>query len=125
MDTIEYHKLVRDKMPEIIKQDGWTPIIRILPEDEYKKELEKKLYEEYQEVLSATGEKRIEELSDMLEVMISLAGLEGKTLETMMSLARLEDKTLEDVVETSKVKKLKRGGFDKKIFLEKEIKEEK
>ncbi len=97
-------------MPEIIKQDGWTPIIRILPEDEYKKELEKKLYEEYQEVLSVTGEKRIEGLLDMLEVMISLAGLEGKTLE--------------DIVETSKVKKLKRGGFDKKIFLEKEIKEE-
>ena len=110
MEEVEYNKWVRDKTLEIIEQDGWTPIARTLSDEEYKKELEKKLYEECQEVSNATGEKRIEELADMLEIMLSLA--------------ELENKTLEDIVETAKIKKLKRGGFDKKIFLEKEIKED-
>ena len=97
-------KLVRDKIPDIIKKNGETPIIRILNADEYKIELEKKLYEEYKEVLSSNGKDRIEELADMLEVMTSLAKLEGKSLD--------------DVIETAKVKKLKRGGFEKKVYLE-------
>lgn len=104
-----YNKLVRDKIPEIIEKDGGTPITRVLSDSDYRKELEKKLYEEYQEVLDAkTGEERIEELADMLEIISSLA--------------KLENKTLEDVSEKAKEKKLKRGGFDRKIFLEKEIK---
>lgn len=100
-----YNKLVRDKIPQKIENNGSTPIIRILSDEEYKIELEKKLYEEYQEVLGAkTTAERIEELADMLEIINSLS--------------KLENKELEDVIECAKVKKLKRGGFDKKIFLE-------
>ena len=99
-----YNKLVRDNIPEIIKSNGEEPITRILSEEEYKKELEKKLNEEYQEVLNASGDERIEELADMLEVMISLAGLENKELN--------------DIIDAAHVKKLKRGGFEKRIFLE-------
>jgi len=106
-----YNKLVRDNIPEIIKADNCTPITRILSDDEYKIELEKKLHEEYIEVLGATTTKdRIEELADMLEIIESLA--------------HLEHKTLDDVVEVAKVKNLKRGGFKKKIFLEKTIEPE-
>ena len=43
-----YNKLVRDNIPDIIKNNGGEPIIRILDDSEYKSELEKKLYEEYQ-----------------------------------------------------------------------------
>lgn len=104
-----YNKLVRDNIPEIIHNNGEKPIIRILSDEEYKQELEKKLYEEYQEVLNTnTAEERIEELSDMLEIMIALA--------------KLEDKSLEDVLEVAKNKRQKRGAFDKKIFLEKVLK---
>lgn len=103
-----YNKLVRDKIPEIIEKDNFIPVTRILNEEEYKKELEKKLFEEYQEVLNAdTSENRIAELSDMLEIIAYLA--------------KLENKTLNDIIEKAKQKKLKRGGFDKRIFLEKEI----
>ena len=56
------NKLVRDKIPEIIKNNNETPITRILSDEEYKIELEKKLYEEYQEVLESSGENRLEEL---------------------------------------------------------------
>ena len=43
----QYNKLVRDNIPEIIIADNCTPITRILSDEEYKIELEKKLYEEY------------------------------------------------------------------------------
>ena len=75
-----------------------------MSEQEYKEELEKKLLEEYKEVLTSTGKDRIEELADMLEVMISLAGLENKTLE--------------DVEKVRVLKKEKRGGFSKRIYLQ-------
>ena len=101
-----YNKLVRDNIPTIISGDNRNPIIRFLSDDEYKIELEKKLYEEYQEVLATTNSTdRIEELADMLEII--------------KSLAKLENKTLEDVVKVAKKKRLKRGGFEEKIFLEK------
>ena len=37
-----YNKLVRDKIPKIIENDGETPVVRVLNDNEYKKELEKK-----------------------------------------------------------------------------------
>ena len=100
---MSYGKLVRDKIPEIIKSNGEQPITKILSFDEYKVELEKKLLEECNEVLVSSGEDRIEELADLLEVM--------------MSLCMIENKSFDDVVEVCKTKRLKRGGFDKKIYL--------
>lgn len=102
-----YNKLVRDNIPDIIKSNNENPIISILDDKKYKEELEKKLYEEYQEVLDSNGDNRIEELADMLEVI--------------KALAKLENKTLDDVIEVSNQKVKKRGAFDKKIFLEKVI----
>ena len=75
----KYQKLVRDRIPEIISSNNENPVTRILNNKEFKEELEKKLYEEYQEVLVSNNEDRIEELADMLEVMISLAKLENNT----------------------------------------------
>lgn len=102
-----YNKLVRDNIPEIIKANGEKPIISILDDNRYKEELEKKLYEEYKEVIDSSYSSRIEELADMLEVI--------------KALAKLEDKTLDDVIIVAKEKVKKRGAFDKKIFLEKVI----
>ena len=99
-----YKKLVRDRIPEIILSKGETPITRILSDAEYTEELEKKLHEEYLEVLDAEGENRIEELADMLEVMEALASVENKTLD--------------DVLSVKAKKQEKRGAFKDKIYLE-------
>lgn len=81
----EYNKLVRDKIPEIIKNNGEEPIIRVLDDTEYKEELLKKLYEEYREVIeSKTKEETLEECSDVLEVLISLLEYNGYTLEDLL-----------------------------------------
>lgn len=106
MDRV-YNKLVRDKIPEIIKAKGEEPITRELALDEYKLALENKLKEECQEVLSASGEERIEEIADALEVLKALAKIEGATLE--------------DVIAVADKKNTKRGAFGKRIFLEKVI----
>ena len=105
-----YNKLVRDKIPNIIKEKGETPIIKTLNEIEYKKELENKLYEEYKEVIESNGNDRIEELADMLEVI--------------KALAKLEKRNLNDVLTIADEKSKKRGGFEEKIFLEKVIESE-
>ena len=103
-----YNKLVRDKIPEIIISNGGNPTTRILSDEEYKQELERKLLEEYKEVLQTkTKEERIEELADMLEII--------------KALAIIENSSLEEVEEVAISKSLKRGGFEKKIYLEKVI----
>lgn len=80
-------------------------IIKILNDTEYKKELEKKLLEECNEVIKASGIDRIEELADMVEVI--------------RALAKLENKTLDDVISFADKKNEKRGAFNNKIFLKK------
>ena len=106
-----YNKLVRDKIPSIIKEKGETPVIRILDEIEYKKELEKKLYEEYKEVIESTGDDRVEELADMLEVIRALANLENKHLNDVIAVS---DKKMKNVV-----------LLKKKFFLKKLLKQNK
>lgn len=102
-----YNKLVRDKIPDIIIGNEEKPITRMLNDIEYKKELEKKLYEEYNEVIESSGKARLEELADMLEVIKALANLENKNLDDIISIADEKNK--------------KRGAFNNKIFLEKVI----
>ena len=106
-----YDKLVRDKVPEIIEETGDTPITSILGESEYRRELYRKLQEECNEVFEATSREQLIELADVLEVL--------------KAIANLEDKQMSDVIEKAQEKKLTRGGFQKRIFLEKTISKEK
>lgn len=107
-----YDKLVRDRIPEVIESNGDIPIIRTLGKEEYRRELMWKLQEEVNEVLSANSkEQLIEELADVLEVL--------------KSIAKLENKSMADVVEVAQQKKLVKGGFEKRIYLEKTISKEK
>lgn len=104
----KYNKLVRDKIPSIIINNGEIPVTRILNDEEYKTELERKLYEEYQEVINSNDKDRLEELADMIEVIKALASLEGKNLQ--------------DIILIAEQKREKRGGFKDKIYLERVLK---
>jgi len=94
------NKLVRDKIPEIIRGTGETPITRVLGDKEYLQELIKKLGEEYDEFKADVS---VEELADLQEVILALA-------DTIAS--------REDLEKTRADKAAKRGVFKDKIFLE-------
>ncbi len=97
-----YNKLVRDKIPEIIVADNCTPITRILSDEEYLIELNIKLKEELNEYLESNS---VEELADMMEVMLGILDNKGVSFDEFDSIR--------------KQKVLKRGAFNKKIYLEK------
>ena len=92
-------KLVRDKIPEIIKNDGKTPIIEILSNEDYLNELDKKLNEE---VAEYQADKSIEEMADVMEVLFAISEARGYSVEELMKVRNS--------------KREKRGGFEKKIF---------
>jgi Uncharacterized conserved protein len=96
-----YNKLVRDNIPKIIESNGKKPLISTLNNEDYKKELDKKLLEEVNEYLTDDNN---EELADVLEVIMAI--LEYKKVD------------FEDIDKMRLEKKAKRGGFRNKIFLE-------
>jgi predicted house-cleaning noncanonical NTP pyrophosphatase (MazG superfamily) len=100
MATRQYKKLVRDRIPEIIKASGKRCTTEILSDKEYLRFLDKKLTEELTEYQQ---EPSLEELADLLEVMQAVVKARGWTLE------QLEQVRAE--------KAAKRGGFAKKILL--------
>ena len=62
-----YNKLVRDKIPEEINNiDGRKANYKILNDNEYIQELDKKLFEEAHEFIE---EHSVEELADLMEVI--------------------------------------------------------
>jgi predicted house-cleaning noncanonical NTP pyrophosphatase (MazG superfamily) len=101
-----YNKLVRDKIPEIIRKDNGIPKTRILDDIEYKEELLKKLSEEVSELIGAKDNKQElkKEIGDVLEV-----------LEYVIKDFGLEK---DEVIRLQQERKEKRGGFEQKMFLE-------
>lgn len=75
---MSYGKLVRDKIPQIIKAAGKNPITRILDHSEYLVELDKKLSEEIAEY---QADKSIEEMADVLEVLFAICEARGYSVE--------------------------------------------
>lgn len=99
---MSYQKLVRDKIPEIIKaNDNVEPITRILDNDEYLVELNFKIQEELAEYLESGD---IEELADLEEVLRAILDAKKVSYEEFESIRK------------SKVEK--RGAFKEKIYLE-------
>lgn len=95
-----YNKLVRDRIPDMIRAQGEEPVIRTLSDSEYLACLRDKLSEEVEEYRQS-GE--IEELADIMEVVLALAKAQGGSMEALM--------------EAYCRKHAERGGFADKVFL--------
>ena len=105
MKTITHNKLIRDKIPDIIKETGKQPIIEVLSDGEYKTQLDAKLSEELKEYLADDS---VEELADIVEVVYAILRFKGTSIEEF------------EEVRISKADK--RGEFNKRLFL-KEVRE--
>lgn len=99
----EYHKLIRDRIGEVIEKEGRIPVLRTLDKDEYIIELKKKLLEEVDEFLVAPSESVIEEMADIYEVLEHLQEAFGINKEDLL------------VVKAKKAQI--KGKFKKRLYL--------
>ena len=107
--VVRYDKLIRDRIPEIIKEAGWLPTVKILKKSEFLNAIKKKVFEEAGELIQSKDKKGIvDEIVDIQELLDVLAA--------EIKLTKSELKKLQAD------KRKKRGGFKKRLFL---IKEEK
>ena len=100
MAVIHHHKLVRDKIPEIIEASGKKCEWEVLHQEAFLERLDAKLNEELNEYQQ---DKSMEELADLLEVMMAVAGARGFSWR--------------DVEQIRRKKAEARGGFDRRILL--------
>ena len=99
-----YNKLIRDKVPELIKKRRAVPKISKRQGIQFRQALKEKLVEEANELLVAkTTTDVMDELSDILQLVESIA----------------HDYRIffEEIVKQKNKKKKIRGAFEKKLFL--------
>lgn len=97
-----YDKLVRDRIPEIIKNSGNHCEVEIVSDEVALEYLYKKLNEEVSELLE---DKNLEEIADVVEVLFAIGKKYGYSEE--------------DILNRRAEKKSKSGGFEDNIILKK------
>lgn len=95
-----YHKLIRDRIPQIIEAQGQVCVVKKLSDEDYLAMVDAKLDEELAEYHK---DQNLEELADLLEVIYAAAAARGYTVDQLEQL-RAE-------------KAEKRGGFREKLLL--------
>ena len=96
-------KLIRDKMPDILRKMGVSVSMHIMNHGEYIQALKKKLIEEAREVFESKTEHELcEELADIMEVVLTLTEASGFQHE------QIEQRRLQ--------KKEAKGGFEKRVY---------
>jgi 8-oxo-dGTP diphosphatase len=99
-----YDKLVRDRIPEIIRSSGAECEVVRLDDEKYLQELLKKLVEEATEALEANdADHLLTELSDVQEVVDAILVFEGRTRGELDALRHS--------------RRHERGGFDERLLL--------
>ena len=103
-NTRIFGKLVRDRIPDMIRASGAEPSCRTLDTSSYISALRKKVVEEAAELELASPEQLIEEMADVLETLQCLARVTG------IQWSAVEFEALQ--------KRTDRGGFERRIWLE-------
>lgn len=101
---VTYNKLIRDRVPEIIKADRHHAVTRVLDAQEYPTALLAKLVEEAKEARDAPADELPGELADVWEVLRTLLGTLPMTWQELETRAA--------------AKRDQAGGFSRGIFLE-------
>jgi predicted house-cleaning noncanonical NTP pyrophosphatase (MazG superfamily) len=99
----EYHKLVRDRIPHIIRQEGRACEVESLSPDEFRRALLEKLIEEAQEAVQASPDDLAIELADLYEV-----------IDAVMALHHIDR---DSVLAIQQQRRAERGGFTKHLRL--------
>ena len=101
----EYPKLVRDLIPDIIKnEEGKDARVEVLSDGDFEFRLKNKAVEEAAELAATeTDAHLLEEIADLREILDTLERLKGFTPE--------------QVQEVQDAKRRKRGGFVKKLLM--------
>lgn len=99
----EYNKLVRDRIPEIIRKNGIDCKFVTLSQTEYRQALRQKLIEEAREAAEANEQNLILELADLYEVIDAV----------MVSYGIERDLVIAEQVK----RREERGGFEQKVML--------
>ena len=98
-----YDKLIRDRIPEIIRADGKTCKVEQMNQANYLKALREKVVEEATEIAEAEDEELAKEIADLREVLDALqdaAGIESG-----------------EVAHLQKKRRAERGGFKERLRL--------
>lgn len=95
-----FNKLVRDRIPEIIRSQGDVPKTEILNNNNYFAALNQKLEEEVAEYLEDYS---VDELADIVEVIFAIVKFKGLDVNEFEALRLKKHK--------------ERGGFDSRISL--------
>jgi predicted house-cleaning noncanonical NTP pyrophosphatase (MazG superfamily) len=103
MSKIIYNKLIRDRIPEIIRAAGKQCETVLMTDEEYIQALRSKLVEEAREAHQAAPGDLVTELADLQEVIAALMavyGISPEQVSTVQSSRRVE-----------------RGGFEQRLKL--------
>jgi predicted house-cleaning noncanonical NTP pyrophosphatase (MazG superfamily) len=101
---IYYNKLVRDKIPEVIKKAGGTAEFKKLTSKQFEKELLIKVGEESTGLLGAKNKKEMaSEIADILAVIDEIK--------------KVRKITNQDIQKELTSNMERKGGFNKKLFL--------
>ena len=99
----EHNKLIRDRIPEIIRQAGRECEVETMSLKDYHQALFNKLVEEAKEAAEAKPDNLVEELADIYEVIDAILNI--VEIDKSLLLAKQEQK------------RQNKGGFTKKLKL--------
>ncbi|MBI4138964.1 nucleoside triphosphate pyrophosphohydrolase [Candidatus Uhrbacteria bacterium] len=98
---MKYNKLIRDKIPDVIREKGGMPVTHVAGDDEYWEKLKEKLREEVGELIA---DEKMDEIADILEVLEAIEAYKGFDRD---EINRIKAKKAEE-----------RGAFKQRIILD-------